>query len=156
MFKGYLLTNFYPSEFIEHALTEIAKKRLGWCGAMISGSKSGYREYYPANLAVFNANVCIIKRKWFRKKALKVWYGDIDCTKSIEKLAALSLDLGTTVYVLREMDARFENAAKPRMDNFVVKVFGTDVEIGPSESKYVELTKLEGVDVPVPTYKKDY
>jgi len=97
---------------------ETASKILGMTGRMISSTKSGYRNRYPKNLAVFNANVCT-------KNEGKIWYGDVDLTLSREQLAELARLLETEVYVLYEMDARFENADSPKLENAVV-VFRQD------------------------------
>lgn len=91
-----------------------AREILGWPGAMISGSKSGYSMSRPKNVPIFNSNVVIAKGK--------IWYGDIDLTLSEEKLANLAKELGETVYVLREMDGRFENEGTPRLERAVYAV----------------------------------
>ena len=78
---------------------------LGHPGRMISGSKSGYRNRFPDNRPVFNANVCV--------ESGKIWYGDLDLTLDGEKLQQLADELGEKVYVLYEMDARFENEESP-------------------------------------------
>ena len=63
------------------------------------------------NLTVFNANVCTA--------AGKIWYGDLDVTRDEHMLRALAELLGEKVYVLREMDARFEDEANPKLDKAV-------------------------------------
>lgn len=73
-----------------------------YMGRMVSGSKSGYQSQYPNNFVVFNANIIIPNEG-------KVWYGDLDLTKSGEILKEVANESNTTIYVLREMDARFEN-----------------------------------------------
>lgn len=94
-------------------MEEIIVKRLGYYGAMISGSKSGYGRMYPKNLAIFNSNVCL--------ESKKIWWGDLDLTLSKDKLIELSKELNDVVYVLYEMDGRFENEEKPLIDRYVVK-----------------------------------
>jgi hypothetical protein len=94
-------------------IKETASKILGMNGRMISGSKSGYRNRNPKNLAVFNANVCT-------KNEGKIWYGDVDLTRSREELSELARLLETDVYVLYEMDARFENADSPKLEKAIV------------------------------------
>jgi hypothetical protein len=84
---------------------EVAEDILGHPGQLISWSKSDYRKRHPNNVIVFNANVCL--------KSGKIWEGDIDVTLSKEKLQQLANALRQTVYVLTEMDARFENEKKP-------------------------------------------
>lgn len=90
-------------------------------GRMISGSKSGYIQRNPNNLVVFNANLCT-------KEQGKIWYGDLDITKDEKALSVLAGLLGETVYVLREMDARFDNESSPKFDRAVV-VFHTDGKV---------------------------
>ena len=92
----------------------IAREVLGFPGAMISASKSGYGQKHPKNVAVFNSNVVTAKGK--------IWYGDLDVTLSEQKLADLAKKIGETVYVLREMDGRFETEGKPRIENAVYAV----------------------------------
>jgi hypothetical protein len=115
---------------------EAASKILGMNGRMISGSKSGYSKHYPKNLAVFNANVCT-------KNEGKIWYGDIDLTLDHEQLSELAKSLENDVYVLYEMDARFENEASPKLENAVV-VFKQDGswKICKSWAEYVDSDKL--------------
>lgn len=115
---------------------EVASKILGMNGRMISASKSGYRDRYPRNLAMFNANVCT-------KEEGKLWYGDIDLTISREQLSELAKSLETDVYVLYEMDARFENEASPKLENAVV-IFRQDgsCKIGKSYEEYLDSETL--------------
>ena len=94
-------------------MEEIAVKHLGYYGAMISGSKSGYVRLYPKNIAIFNSNICAGPKK--------IWWGDIDLTLSKDKLIELSKELNDVVYVLYEMDGRFENEDNPLIDQYVVK-----------------------------------
>ena len=94
-------------------LTEISMVFLGPLGKLISHSKSRYRENFPKNLVIFNSNVCA--------GAEKVWWGDLDVTESKENLSSLALALNSNIYVLREMDGRFENEETPLIEEFVVK-----------------------------------
>lgn len=98
-------------------MQEKATQILGWNGEMISGSKSGYIQRNPKNMAIFNSNVIAMG-------ALpeKIWYGDLDVTQSIEKLKTLAEAIGTEVRVLREMDARFEYEDSPNTSKFVIRV----------------------------------
>lgn len=107
----------------------IAENRLGMRGKMISSSKSGYMERFPDNLVIFNANVC--------SEGEKIWYGDIDVTLSYEDLSGLAKDLNETIYVLRELDGRFENEEVPRTERAVVRFFP---EGGHRVDEFVELT----------------
>lgn len=78
---------------------------------MICGSKSGYWARYPDHIVVFNANIVIGKKK--------VWYGDVDLTIDKEKIDAIARECKEKVFVLREMDGRFENEKKPIIKNAV-------------------------------------
>lgn len=86
-------------------------EKIGIAGRMMSGSKSGYRERYPDNVAIFNANICAGQTK--------VWWGDIDLTNSAEDLKQIAIQSGETLHVLFEMDGRFENEDKPLIKNAV-------------------------------------
>lgn len=109
------------------ALYEQLRNHLGSAGRMISGSKSGYRNSHPDNCAVFNANI-IAKNS---DGAEKVWFGDIDITLDEQALKSAALDAECELYVLREMDARFENESNPKLDKFVYKTDGENCELGP-------------------------
>lgn len=97
------------------ALTEKLCLVAGYMGAMISGSKSGYRNAYPENLAIFNANLCT--------NGGKIWFGDIDITKKKDALCEFAKSEQTTLYVLYEMDGRFENEEKPLIEKAVVTFY---------------------------------
>jgi hypothetical protein len=84
---------------------EEAEKHLGFVGCILSASKK-------APEVIWNANVCT-------REHGKIWYGDISIAKSKKALQELANKLGTNVYVLREMDARFDTEDKPRFDNAV-------------------------------------
>lgn len=92
---------------------QIAMHFLGAIGKLISGSKSRYRENHPDNIAIFNANVCT--------KDEKVWWGDLDVTLSKDNLSSLAIALNTDIYVLLEMDGRFENEESPLIENHQFK-----------------------------------
>jgi hypothetical protein len=70
-------------------------------GRLLSASKSDYRNANPENEIYFNANI-------FTSEG-KIWYGDLDITKDAEKLKRISESIGKKLYVLKEMDGRFEN-----------------------------------------------
>ena len=89
--------------------TRRAIVHLGSLNQMISGSKTGYHRAFPTHLVLFNSNVCT-------REHGKIWHGDLDVTASREDLRALARELGVTVYVLCEMDGRFEHAWAPRLD----------------------------------------
>lgn len=75
-------------------------------GRMIAGSKSTYLACYPNNNVIFNANIIMKSRG-------KIWYGDLDLTLDGEVLQKIASELGEPLYILREMDGRFENEEKP-------------------------------------------
>lgn len=91
---------------------DIASDELGMRGAMLllSGSKCGYEEQHSDSKAIFNANVV-------SEVHGKVWFGDLDLAraKDADALQKLANRLGAKVYVLREMDARFEYEDRPRI-----------------------------------------
>jgi hypothetical protein len=87
---------------------ELAVAVLGYPGRMISGSKTGYGAYYPQNFTCFNSNVCT--------KRGKLWHGDLDLTKDFRMLITLANVLNERIYVLYEMDGRFENESAPRLE----------------------------------------
>jgi hypothetical protein len=105
-------------------------KFLGYCGKMISSSKSMYKQNFPKNIVVFNSNICT-------KEDGKIWYGDIDVTLSKQTLIDLSKELNKTIYVLSEMDARFENENSPQFERFIAKFNrGESYSISKDYAKY--------------------
>lgn len=119
-------------------MEEILFDHLGFNGAMICGSKTMYRNAFPNNLTVFNANVCVGLEK--------VWWGDLDVTISKDKLISLSKVLNDVVFVLYEMDGRFENEDEPLINNYVVK-FSPDgtYQLGERLNEYYDGEKLESI-----------
>lgn len=71
-------------------------------GRMVCSSKSLYREMFPDNEVYFNANIFVLGEG-------KIWYGDLDVTNDIEALKNVASRIGKDLYILREMDGRFEN-----------------------------------------------
>lgn len=71
-------------------------------GRIISFSKSAYVEKFPHNEVYFNANIFVLGEG-------KIWYGDIDLTMDREKLEKIASQSGKDLFVLRELDGRFEN-----------------------------------------------
>jgi hypothetical protein len=88
---------------------------LGWEGRMISFSKSGYRKDNPENLAMFNANIICKGEEAYEK----IWYGDLDLTLDCQKLISISSILEKEIFVLYEMDARFDNEESPNFLNHI-------------------------------------
>lgn len=96
-------------------LSNIAESHLGMSGRMISFSKSGYIQRHPKHVVIFNSNICT--------EGGKIWQGDIDVTLAKEALSDLAQEIGSKVYVLYEMDGRFENEYSPKLDRAVVTFF---------------------------------
>jgi len=71
-------------------------------GRMLSFSKSAYREKYPENEVYFNANIFVLGEG-------KVWFGDLDITNDRDLLESIASESGKDLFILREMDGRFEN-----------------------------------------------
>jgi len=94
-------------------MENLLNEALGFSGRMISASKSGYRDRNPNNFAIFNANVCT--------DAGKLWWGDVDLTLSKDALSQVAVSEGQTIYVLYEMDGRFENENSPKIQEAVVR-----------------------------------
>ena len=94
----------YPSEWKrpddDPMILRVMEGRGLRLGRMISGSKSGYTDKYPKNVAIFNANIVT-------KEHGKVWYGDLDLTVDAMKLKDVSGEVDEVLYILRESDARF-------------------------------------------------
>ena len=99
--------------YMKEPLYKIAEEHLGFSGRMISFSKSGYIRKNPDNLVVFNSNVCTDEGR--------IWHGDIDVTLSYDSLSDLARETGKTVYVLMEMDGRFENEETPLLKKAIVQ-----------------------------------
>jgi hypothetical protein len=119
-------------------MKEKATQILGWNGTMISGSKSGYRNRNPNNLAIFNANIIAMTAV-----PEKIWHGDLDLTLSIDKIKELSCDLNVEIRVLREMDARFEYEDSPQVQRFVLSVKPDGAySLGEVEKDYYSLETL--------------
>ena len=83
-------------------LNECFKENGFYSGRMISDSKSRYRMQNPNSVCYFNANIITVKDG-------KVWWGDLDLTKDGEKLKKIADEAGVILYVLKELDGRFEN-----------------------------------------------
>ena len=68
---------------------------------LICGSKSSYRERYPDNDVLFNANI------FCESLGEKVWYGDLDITLDAKNLQNVSNRLNDILYIIPEMYGRF-------------------------------------------------
>lgn len=108
---------------------------MGHEGRMISGSKSGYRRSRPRNVAVFNANICTSAHG-------KIWHGDIDLTLDEPLLRALAAALGEEVYLLYEMDARFDTENNPAINRYLYRTDGGRGVVGGNIAQYVERGRI--------------
>ena len=70
------------------------------------GSKSGYLQAHPRAEFLPNANV-------FCRRHGKIWWGDLDLRSDKPALEKVARRLRCRLYVLRESDGRFQNAALP-------------------------------------------
>ena len=80
-------------------------------GRMMSGSK----RHTPGHVEVYNANI-------FTREGGKVWFGDLDLTADADRLKEFAAEQGHELYVLHEMDGRFEYERKPRWDRAVARI----------------------------------
>jgi hypothetical protein len=109
----------------------LIKENLGYCGQMLSGSKQPIRTAGRSHLMVWNGNLVV-------EGFGKVWYGDIDVTRDEKKIKKIALGFKSTVYVLREMDARFETENNPQIKNAVYITDGLTSSLGESVIKYYQ------------------
>lgn len=84
---------------------QLAQFILGNPGRMVGASKSIYRYDNPTHVVVFNGNLV-------DEQGNKLWYGDLDLTLDIPALINLAEQVGS-LYVVHEMDGRFENENTP-------------------------------------------
>lgn len=105
----------------EKILTKLKEKGF-YNSRMICGSKSFYRDKYPDNFVIFNANI-------FVENIGKIWYGDLDITKDQEKLKEIANETNSVLYILYEMDGRFD---KENNENFKIN-YAWNTETGLSE-----------------------
>lgn len=75
---------------------ELTDRKLH-CGRMISGCKRAP----DGHVCVWNANI-------IAKSQGKVWFGDLDLTTEGSLLKEVANVIGEPLYVLREMDCRFD------------------------------------------------
>jgi len=71
-------------------------------GKMLSFSKTEYRQANPGHEVYFNANIVTTSKG-------KIWWGDLDVTIDGPMLEQVARELNEEIYVLRELDGRFEN-----------------------------------------------
>lgn len=95
---------------------------LGKQGRLIDLSKSDYTISHKDGRPIFNANVVV--------GMAKVWFGDLDLAvkQDRDRLQELADSAGDTVYVLYEMDGRFEHEDSPLIDKAVEVFYPTPKE----------------------------
>lgn len=91
-------------------------------GRLLCESKSMYREAYPDNLVVFNANIVTVTHG-------KIWYGDLDITRDQEKLREIATIVGEPFFILKEMDGRFDNEDKSASELIKKAVWNTSEDV---------------------------
>lgn len=89
---------------------QIVREQLGWPGKMLSASKSSYSKSHPKSVVFFNGNV-------YGSDGRKLWYGDIDLTKSKKELAYLAHQLQESIYVTAEQPFRWEEQTKEGLES---------------------------------------
>ena len=115
---------------MEDKFKELIIEKVGYEGMLLSMSKSGYRRSNPDNVVFFNANLCTENEK--------IWWGDLDLTKSKEKLLELAREMKETLFVLAEMDARFETEAHPKINRYIAS-FSPEgyIRVNPGYENYI-------------------
>jgi hypothetical protein len=87
-------------------------------GRMLSYSKSEYRMANPKSVCYFNANIVTAREG-------KVWYGDLDLTKDALALKTIAEEHNEIIYVLKELDCRFEDEGKDGTELITKAVWDT-------------------------------
>jgi hypothetical protein len=83
---------------MKKSLVNLLEENKLRCGRMIAGSKRSPE----GQLCIWNANI-------ITRTEGKVWYGDLNLTKEGNLLKQIAKEYGEPLYVLREMDCRFES-----------------------------------------------
>lgn len=83
-------------------IDELFKAKGLYCGRMISGNKTSPK----GCKCVWNANVISPSRG-------KIWYGDLNITKEGKHLKSIAEKMDEILYVLRELDCRFDHENDP-------------------------------------------
>lgn len=107
---------------------------MGFPGKMLDPSKSAYSHKHSTHVVFYNANLFTNDQK--------IWFGDIDVTISLPQLAEVAKVLKLFIYVLREMDGRFEEEENPNLMKaiFTIQPNG-DTKLNP---KFNDLYKWDG------------
>jgi hypothetical protein len=104
-----------PETDVLQSVKDTARLLLGHTGRLIAGSKTLYSKTFPKNFVVFNANIVV-------EGLGKVWHGDLDITRDEALLVRLAELTDREVFVLYEMDGRFEHEVRPKVDKATYKV----------------------------------
>lgn len=102
-----------PIEIVERWMKERGKPTVGWLlnetlgssGRLLAESKSDYRNKYPDHKVFFNANI-FAESLW---QSGKLWYGDLDLNNDEIKLNDIAKRSESRLFVVKELDGRFEN-----------------------------------------------
>lgn len=101
------LDRVWPADMPEF-VCKLFRDRGLTCGRLVGASKTMYRTDHRDNVVVFNSNVLVESAGG----SGKVWYGDLDVTKSREVLESIAKVIGEPLYILREHDCRFSEEEK--------------------------------------------
>ena len=88
----------------------VINEKVGYNGRLLNMDKRCPK----GHVCVWNANIVV--------DGLKVWYGDLDLTADEASLQAVADEIKEPLYILYEMDGRFDNEGEPKVDN-AIKVF---------------------------------
>lgn len=112
---------FTELKILKMETKQILRKENFITGRMLSYSKSEYREANPTSVVYFNANIVTVTEG-------KIWYGDLDLTKDAETLKRAAIEIGEPLFILKEMDCRFEDEGKPTSEMLKKAVWDTTQE----------------------------
>lgn len=99
-------------------ICEVFSKHRIHCGRMIAAHKRGPE----GHVCVWNANI-------ITKSSGKIWFGDVDITKEGNILKEIAKEVGESLYILREMDCRFDTEADPVEILISRAVWNTEMEV---------------------------
>lgn len=116
-------------------LKDLIESKLDKPGRLISGSKGRYSFYNPQNVTIFNANL-------YNADKEKLWFGDIDLsTQDFEILKEVAIESGKFLFVLSEMDGRFEKENNPDLESAMYCFTPTgSFQISPQLQDYVGIS----------------
>ena len=73
----------------------------------------------PGRMMINLQNPTTVKNANVLANRMKIWYGDLDYHQRAKDLQTLANQLGVTIYVLREADARWGTEENPPLDRAV-------------------------------------